>query len=328
MNTVKYVEIDIKASGFGCVNTNGNINPKTGKDTSEDGYKNKVYPKSRGGKLYVSANSIRAHLFNTDARGIMLAGVAGFRDSGQDGALSIPAKEIPEISQRFASSFLGMLRGYMLTEKGGEAVKRDSALMITDFVNHSDVPPNETEVMVNHLALTAEGKKDNNSLFYAQTWGDTLYHAKAVIHIENLQFISSDSRLGHKSVDFGINPKKKDVHAEIEAFKDKLVSNICVLGKHHDLPTEDVNAEFGLFNRKGTLFGFPEEGFMLNNQAVHILVTEMLSRIKNLEILKSKSFLKVDDIDVGYSYNLDKYLDELDGQPIPYHQFYEKFTEV
>lgn len=326
MATAKFIEMDISASGFGCVNTNGNINPRTGNNKSEDGFENKIYPKSRGGQLYISNNSIRSYLFEDDARGFMLASKVGFQDNKAiEGVLTLTKKDTPEISQLIASSYLGLLRGYMLTEKGGESIKRKSPLTITDFINHSDLPPNKNEVMVNHNAVDDDGKKESNSLFYAETWGDTVYSAKAIINIENLQFISTDSRLGHREVDFGANPKKDNVEDSISSFKDKLISSICEIAKARNWDASKVGAHFGRFEKKGTLLKFPEEGFLLNEHAIRILIKETIARIQELQIVKSKGFMKVDDVSVKFSSSLGKYLDEESADTVEFECFYTEY---
>jgi len=323
MNTVKFVELNIRASGFGCVNTNGNVNPKTGVEGSDDGYKNKIFPKSRGGQLYISNNSIRGYYFANEARGVMLAGKAGFNNNkGESGELVIGKADFPKVSQTFAGSYLGLLRGYMLTQKGGESIKRKSPLMVTDWVNHNKLEPNKNEVMVNHLALTDDGKKDKNSLFYAETWGDTDYKSRAIISVENLQFISMDSRLGQKEVDFGFNPKKNDVTEDINGFIESLTENIRTIATKRNMTTEGISATYGTYTKKDVLFQFIEEGILLSNQAIHTLVTETIERFKEFQIVKSSGFVKVDNVAVTHSYGLNKTLDELGNNTPNYEVFY------
>ncbi|RXJ68343.1 hypothetical protein CS022_24215 [Veronia nyctiphanis] len=125
--SVKYVEFNIKASGFGCVNTNGGVNPKTGKEGSDEGFQNRIYAKQRDGQMYISSNCIRGHFFEEDARGMMLANNAGFNNNdGERGELVVSKSDMPSVSQTFASSYLGLMRGYMLMEKGADSIKRNS----------------------------------------------------------------------------------------------------------------------------------------------------------------------------------------------------------
>jgi hypothetical protein len=322
MSTVKFIEIDIEASGFGCVNTNGNINPRTGKEAGEDGFSNMIYPKSRDGQLYISNNCIRGHLFAEEARGLMLAGKTGFNNNSGDG-LILSAKDMPKDSQKIASSYLGLIRGYMLTEKGGESVKRKSPLTITDFVNIHEQKPNKNEIKVNHLALKEDGTKDKNSLFYEETWGDTHYRSTSIISIEQLQFIALDSRLGHKSVCFGNNPRAKNVNEQVELFVDNLINNIKKQGEAYGIAVEGVNAEHGYFEKTDTLFQYPEEGILLNNQAIHVLVESTIKKLESLQILKSGGFMKVDRCNTKYLDGLNSVLDDL-GDTVPeYHCFME-----
>ena len=300
-NTIKYVEMEIDASGMGCVNTNGGVNPDNGKSGSEEGYQNFIYPKSRGGQLYISANSIRGHLFKTEAKGVMLANKSGYNNNdGDTGEPVISKAEIGKITQRWASSYLGLIRGYMLTEKGGATVKRDSPLMITDFVNQIG-SPNKSEVMVNHLAFDESGTKDKNSLFYQETWGDTHYKAKGAISIEKLRFISFDSRIGQQAVKFNENTKKHSAKEEISLYIESLIANLRTISQENELSediTESIDVTYGRYKRKGTLFDYEEEGVLLNDAAVHAVVMETINRLKGFRIIKSKGFMNVDSVKV------------------------------
>jgi len=327
--TVKYIELELSASGFGCVNTNGGYNPNSGKQGSDEGYKNIVFAKKRGTQMYVSSNCIRGHYFADDARGAMLAGKVGFNNnSSESGELVIGKKETAGVSQLFASSFLGLLRGYMFTEKGGESIKRDSPLTVTDFINQIG-QPNQAEVMVNHLALTDDGKKDNNSLFFQETWGDTEYKGEAIIHIQKLQFLSLDNALGHRNVKFDENPKKNNLKNEIDGFLETLISNIKKVGKRNGMSDEvcnEINAQYGLFQKQGAIFEYDEEGILLNHHAIHALVLETIERFNAFKIVKSKGFMKIEStsINLEYDYKTKDNDVELDANIIPAYQvFYQ-----
>ncbi len=300
--SVKYVEFNISASGFGCVNTNGSINPKTGREGGDDGFKNRIFAKQRNGQMYISSNCIRGYFFEDDARGVMLANQAGFNGGkGEKGELVVTKAEMPKVSQTFASSYLGLIRGYMVVEKGSDSIKRSSPLMMTDWINQKG-EPNMNEVMVNHLAIDEDGKKESNSLFYADTWGDTLYNGMGVLSIENLQFIPMDNRLGHQAVRFNQNGKKTNVKDEIDAFIANLVTNIKAIGERAGMSAalcDQISATHGLYVKPDTLFNYPEEGILLNNAAIHALVLETHQRLKKFNIVKSKGFVKTDFVEVN-----------------------------
>lgn len=337
--SINYIEFAFQASGFGCVNTNGNVNPYTGKQGGEDGFKNRIFAKQRNGKMYISSNCIRGYFFEPDAKGLMLASKTGF--SGKDkndkknednGQLFINKADLPDVSQKIASSYLGLIRGYMLTEKGGDAIKRNSPLMVTDWINDKG-EPNKNEVMVNHLALDEDGKKESNSLFYQDTWGDTLYHGMAVLSIEQMQFIEMDNRLGHQAVRFSQNPKKAKVNDEIETFKAKLIENLKNIGLRCGMPEskcDDIDVTYGRFMKKDMLFAYPEEGLLLNNAALHALIVETKRRFDTFAIVKSKGFVRTDKISVSMRSTLttEGFEQALVPDTIPdYARFYEAVEE-
>lgn len=331
--SINYIEFTLQASGFGCVNTNGNINPYTGKQGSDDGFKNRIFAKQRNGKMYISSNCIRGYFFEPDAKGMMLSNQGGFNNNKSDnGELVISSKDMPMISQKIASSYLGLIRGYMLTEKGGDAIKRNSPLMVTDWINEKG-EPNKNEVMVNHLALDEDGKKESNSLFYQDTWGDTLYHGMAVLSIEQMQFIEMDNRLGHQAVRFSQNPKKAKVNDDIETFKVQLIENLKNIGLRCGMPEskcDDIDVTYGRFMKKDMLFAYPEEGLLLNNTALHALILETKRRFDTFAIVKSKGFVRTDKISVSMRSTLttEGFEQALVPDAIPdYARFYEAVEE-
>ncbi len=297
--SVIYAEFQITASGFGCVNTNGGMNPKTGREGSDDGFKNRIFAKQRGGQMYISANCIRGHFFEPDARGMMLTDRAGWNNNkGERGELVIGKNDMPRISQMMAGSYLGQVRGYMFTEKGAASIHRSTSLTVVDWVNQIG-EPNANEVMVNHLAVDGNGKKESNSLFYQDTWGSTFYEGDAVLSIENLQFISMDNRLGQQAVRFNENPKKMNIKSELDAFVDDLVNNLRKIGRLRGMSEatcELILVEQGLFIRSGTLFEYPEEGLLLSDAAIHALVLETKYRFEEFKIVKSKGFVRVEGV--------------------------------
>jgi ATP-dependent protease HslVU (ClpYQ) ATPase subunit len=51
----------------------------------------------------------------------------------------------------------------------------------------------------------------------------------------------------------------------------------------------------------GTIFDEGEAGVLLNDDAIQLLVNEMLNRIENLVIRQAKGYMYVDDITVDYN---------------------------
>lgn len=308
---IKYVQMNINASGFGCVNTNGSINPKTGKEGGGKDYANHIFSKTRNGKLYISANSVRGHLFEAEARGLAMTSATGYAphentkkntQEGKKGAIALNLKDSCLVSQRLATSHLGLMRGYMLAESNLGSIKRKSPLTVLDWVNEIG-ECNVKEFMTNHNAIDDDGKLAKNSIFTADTWGDTKYQGKVIISIENLQFVSLDTRLGHQSVRFLADAKKDNVRDKVDAYISDLESMLRDVAKNVGMNEENckkVGVTYGLFVKNGVLFNHSEEGVLLNKYAIHALVLQTYMNFKKFKITKAKSFVAVDSIDVHF----------------------------
>ncbi|RXJ70851.1 hypothetical protein CS022_22260, partial [Veronia nyctiphanis] len=177
--------------------------------------------------------------------------------------------------------------------------KESNSLFYQDTWGNQIGEPNANEVMVNHLAVDEDGKKESNSLFYQDTWGNTCYDGLAVLSIENLQFIAMDNRLGHQSVRFNQNAKKPSVKEDIEDFLITLIGNLKKIAEQCGMSQENIekiSATHDLFIKPGSLFTYPEEGILLNNEAIHALVLETQRRLNSFSIIKSKGFVRTENV--------------------------------
>lgn len=302
MNTIKYINIAIEAEGMGCVNTNGSINPETGESGlyMSDIKKiidNFIYPKARNGQMYISNNCIRSAIWKNEIEGIMLGANTGFKGANSNGSLKTSNKSAIDMSQLFASTWAGLLRGYMLTTKSSDTVKRSSPLYVSDFINTTK-EVNEMEVGVNQYDRE-DGKKGSTSLFYTKTWGKTKYEGQMCIDIDALRYISLDNRLDSPSLVFNYDPKNPDPSADIEAFQNRLVMMLHGLADKFNMSgiKDKVTAKHGLYEMSN-LFVSKCEGIVLSDEAVHLLVLETLDHIRKLHIVKSRAFMRVTDMKV------------------------------
>lgn len=326
VNSIKYLSICIKASGFGCVNTNGNMNPENGQE-GIDKLKNVIFPKSRNGQMYISNNCIRNGLFCNDAIDMAYLDSVNFKASDKNGAGLISKRSASEISQTLGTTFMGLMRGYLKTVKDVGAIKRNSPLMITDFVNTTN-EVNYREIGVNHLAFDEKGNKDKNSLYSARTWGKTEYVAEAIIDIEALRSIQLDNRLDSASVCFGMDTKSKSVQANIDEFIEKLEAMIKALAVKHNMQQSDIDnikATHGLFTMN-SVFVSKTERILLSDEAVHALCLEMISRIKNLAIIKARGYMKVTNADVVAQHTASDEGVSFDANVIP--EYYNKLNII
>lgn len=298
---VKSVDFLIEAKGHGVVNWNGTVSvqgddgkeinnhmiPKlrgytnlSGKVKEENGYKYKKQASDidfKENPLYISQNCIRHNLFKEfgyDQHRITKANV--------DEALA---------------SLLGLLRGYVVPKSG---LKRTSPLLITDFIDQ--LGNGNFEQFTTDKPLEENTKKDakegspkfirsSDTLYSKTTFGDTYYKAHGSISIEDLQFISLDHKYDQCAMVIKAGQGEK-VATKITEFL-KTIS--------HDEKLEPEAIYHENYCRIGTLYSEGENGILLNNDAIDILVQAMLNKIKELSIKQSKSYMYVSEVSVDYN---------------------------
>jgi hypothetical protein len=317
----KYVELKIKASGFGAINYNGAINPVTGRGYYDHDLKknmdNVIFPKARGDKMVCSAACIKSHLFGAETKYLANMGRTSFEGASKDHRANTLRLTEPEQSQIYGTSFCGLVRGYMLTSKGSSAIARNSPLCLSDFVNQTETC-NFKEVGVNQNSLDSEGKRSANSFFHAVTWGDTEYTAKALINIEELQFISLDNSFNNAAIEYSLdsNVGPEEQQENVSRHLDKTLTELAELnGK------TDAGFEFARFKRKGALLAVDEFGILLNQGSIDLFVNETVRRFRELLIVKGKAMLKVDSVAV--TYHEQSNLADHKEEPGEYAQFFE-----
>ncbi len=288
----KSVDFKIIAYGYGVVNWNGPTTltgddgktvdnhtlPKlrgytnlTGKVKDETGYKYKKHIMDMDFKenpLYISQNCIRHHLFREQAYDLHFA--------KNKSAIEILA------------SITGLIRGYVIPTS---QLKRTSPLLITDFIDQ--LGNGNFEQMgksgSKEKELNKKGGESSNSFFSKTTFGDTQYIAYGSISIEQLEFISLDKKFDRAALTLN-DGKGEEIAQLIQDFIKSLD------------PTKEPRARFhNNYVRKGTIYQEGENGILLDNVAIDILVQETLSRIKELSIKQAKGYMYVDTIEVDYN---------------------------
>ena len=306
---VKSVDLAIKLVGHGVINWNGGtevtnekgkvINNHTmpklrgytnlsGKIKEENGYEYRKHPEEFNLKetpLYISSNCFRHHLFKEQAYDLHFAKTSN--------------------ALQLVCSLTGLVRGYMITKTKAKnktdedsvlSLKKQSALFVEDSVDKLNNGNLET--------FSRAGDRDSqkgieredgsttkaNSFYTKITFGDTEYHTFASLNIEELQFISLDNKFDRQAL--AVAEKDREVAAQtVQDF-------ICSLNEDDNLhPT----ATFGLYVRKGTIYREPQEGILLNSDAVQVLINVMLNKIKNLCIRQGQGYAVVTDIEVDYN---------------------------
>jgi hypothetical protein len=297
---IKSVDFKVIAKGHGVVNWNGpttvkgddgkeinnhtmpklkGYNNLTGKYKEETGYQYKKTASDidlKKNPLYISQNCIRHHLFKEQAYDLHFA-----NNSNIDEVIA---------------SITGLLRGFVVPATQN---KRTSPLLIEDFVDQLGNGNFEQMGKSGSKEKTEnkKGEDKSNSIFSKTTFGDTEYIAYGSISIEQLQFISLDNKFDRASMVL------KKGQGEIVATKITDFIKTLANEQQQGLQPQAVFAEN--YVRQGTIFNEGEDGILLNNDALKILVTEMLRRIENLVIRQAKGYMYVDSIAVDYN-NSDK----------------------
>ena len=292
---VKSVDFKIHAVGHGAVNWNGPTSlagddgkvienhtlPKlrgysslSGRIKEENGYKYKKGLTDINFKetpLYISQNCVRHHLFKEQEFDLHYAN----------------AKNLNKV----LASITGLIRGYVVP---ASQCKRTSPLLIEDFVdqlgngNFEQLGKSGTK----DGGFDEEGEAKKSSSFFSKTtFGDTEYVSYGSISVEQLQFISLDSKFGRSSMTIN-EGQGEPIATEISDFIRTLNSNASL----------SPQAIFHInYVRKGTIFEEGEVGILLNNDAIDVLVSYMLERLDDLSIRQAKGYMYVDKITVDYN---------------------------
>ena len=290
---IKSVDFKITALGHGVVNWNGPTTlsnegrtvdnhtlPKlrgytnlSGKIKDETGYKFKKeatdidFTKT---PLYISQNCIRHHLFRSQAFDLHFANEKN--------------------SQKILPTLTGLLRGYVVP---ASQYKRTSPLLLEDFIdqlgngNFEQMGRSGTK----EKETNKKGEEKSSSFFSKTTFGDTKYISYGSISIEQLQFISLDNKFDRAALNIK-DSEGEEIAVEVETF-------IQSLNPDSERKPE---AEFHKnYVRKGTIFEEGEQGILLNQDAMLVLIEVALDLVRSLNIRQAKSYMYVDELLVDYN---------------------------
>ncbi len=177
------------------------------------------------------------------------------------------------------ASMTGLIRGYVVPASQN---KRTSPLLMEDFVDQLGNG--------NFEQFGQAGVRDSSSFFSKTTFGDTEYISYGSISIEQLQFISLDKKFDRASMTI------KTGEGEEVA---KLVEDYLISIDEKNLSPKAIFHEN--YVRNGTIFEEGENGILLNNDAIVILVDATIKKIKELSIRQAKSYMYVDEVLVDYN---------------------------
>ena len=207
------------------------------------------------------------------------------------------------------ASITGLVRGYVVPASQN---KRTSPLLLEDFVDQLGNG--------NFEQFGQAGARDSSSFYSKTTFGDTEYISYGSISIEQLQFISLDKKFDREAMEIKTG-EGEDVAKLVEEYI------VSIDGKGR--------APKAMFHencvRNGTIFEEGENGIILNDDAVAVLIDETLRKLNELSIRQAKSYMYVDEVTVDYNDSIQMMRikkDESSVNPEPTsnyaHYFYSK----
>ena len=279
---IRSVDFKIVAKGHGVVNWNGPTNLAQENGTTVD---NHTMPKLRGysnlsGKVKDTGYKYRKEPTDIDFKKTPLYVSQNcvrhhlFREQAYD----LHYADRTNIKQVLAS-ITGLVRGYVVPASQN---KRTSPLLIEDFVDQLGNG--------NFEQFGQAGERDSSSFFSKTTFGDTEYLSYGSISIEQLQFISLDKKFDREAMQ--INTGEGE---EVAKMITEYLTTLDTKGRSPEATFHENCV------RNGTIFEEGENGILLNDAAVDVLIDETLRKLNELVIRQSKSYMYVDEVTVDYN---------------------------
>jgi hypothetical protein len=299
---IKSVDFKIEASGEGVVNWNG------GFTVSSDGtnINNHSFPKLRGftniEKYVDRVNSTTGEVFKSavfkDAQNIDFSKTPLYISQNclrhyifKNLVLNPQDVKDDASAKKQLCSLYGLIRGYTCTIKVVGSLKRKSALRLGDFVDQLGNGNFENLVRSGEKkSKVSKGDAADTSFYSRTTFGKTQYIGNGSINIEDLQFISLDNIFDRKAV--GVSSEQEAI-----ALADSITTYLKTLNS--DLtPVATYNKSY---IRVANILNEAEEGILLNDDAITILVDATLQLIKDLYITTRNGYMIVDNIVIDYN---------------------------
>lgn len=214
-------------------------------------------------RLKISSNCLRHAIFEKDSPITLSQALVTQND---------------ELFAFFVSSFLGLTRGYMITNQQKQSFIRASALTITSAEETSGATPHLEMYNCKQIdgLQKREDEKGATSLFYSDTVGDTTYECKGFIDLAQLSFLSCDEQYGRV------------------AFKPEWIEGEHPLMEKMFQKHYNGNAPFTIGHFSSTLGSFgegiSEYGIKFDNTFVRWMAEQLLLRIGQLHITRASAY--------------------------------------
>lgn len=281
VNGIKSVDFKIKAFGHGVVNWNGPTNLAQENGTTVD---NHTLPKLRGytnlsGKVKDTGYKYRKEPTDIDfsKNPLYISQNCIRHHLFRNQAFDIHYAKDSTL-EKVLASITGLIRGYVVP---ASQCKRTSPLLIEDFVDQLGNG--------NFEQFGQAGERDSSSFYSKTTFGDTEYISYGSISIEQLQFISLDDKFDRKSMTIEVG-QGEVIAQSIQDFIQSLNNDLSPKATFHEN-----------YVRNGTIYEEGENGILLNEDAIQILVETTIEKLKELSIRQAKSYMYVDEMTVDFN---------------------------
>jgi hypothetical protein len=279
---IRSVDFKIVAKGHGVVNWNGptNLQGEDGKTVD-----NHTMPKLRGytnlsGKVKDTGYKYRKEPTDIDFKKnpLYISQNCVRHHLFREQAFDLHYADRKNIKKVLAS-ITGLVRGYVVPASQN---KRTSPLLLEDFVDQLGNG--------NFEQFGQAGERDSSSFYSKTTFGDTEYISFGSISIEQLQFISLDKKFDREAMEI-----KTGEGEEVAKLIEEYIISI-------DTKNSSPKATFHEnCVRNGTIFEEGENGILLNDDAVSVLIDETLRKLRELSIRQAKSYMYIDEVTVDYN---------------------------
>ncbi len=278
---IKSVDFKITALGHGVVNWNGSTNLSNEGKTVD----NHTLPKLRGyTNLTGRIKEETGYKYKKEATDINFKETPLYISQNcirhhlfRDQAFDLHFAKEKDLTPVIAS-ITGLMRGFVVPSS---QCKRTSPMLIEDFVDELGNG--------NFDQFGQAGERDSSSFFSKTTFGDTKYTSYGSISIEQLQFISLDNKFDRAAMIIK-EGQGEEVAEQVQEFIKSLNPELEPQAIFH--PN---------YVRGGTIFEEGEQGILLDEVAISILIDEILEMLKNLSIRQAKGYMYVDELEVDYN---------------------------
>lgn len=190
----------------------------------------------------------------------------------------------PDLLIQVLGSVASLLRGYMYAAEGKPALKRKSPMMITAAEQTSE---GMSYFEVGTMSGAKKTKEDEDeagdtSLHYEEKISGVDYEFEGALDLGELQFVSFSQAYDRLAV----LPDYEEEYRK--ALATALGSKI---------------GDVGFYLRKGALIRTPEEGLLLTQDQVAVLVAEFFQRLMALHIRRAKGYAALAELEVKFVKN-------------------------